>query len=156
MSPVKPTISILSPATGSVFVLPLPPRTALSEAHFAEEGSGEGELGGASVEGEDETDEEGGGEEVELVELIEEAQELVRVPVQIELKAESFEGWGASAAVHVWAGGQLVSIISGPLDQGEQSVHGPGHDHRSGVLHGLGSIKVCMNLFFLSYFQYHF
>ena len=99
MSPVKPTISILSPATGSVFVLPLPPRTALSEAHFAEEGSGEGELGGASVEGEDETDEEGGGEEVELVELIEEAQELVRVPVQIELKAESFEGWGGSAAL---------------------------------------------------------
>ena len=128
MSPVMPTLSILSPATGSVLPLPALP----TNAHFAEEGSGEGELGSASVE---------------------EEQELVRVPVEIELKAESFEGWGGSAAVHVWAGGQLVSIISGPLDQGEQSVHGPGHDHRSGVLHGLGSIKVCMNLFFLSYFQ---
>ena len=44
-----------------------------------------------------------------------------------------------------------MSIISGPVDPSEKSVHGPGQDRRTGVLHGLGSIKVCVNFFSLSY-----
>jgi hypothetical protein len=122
----RPSISILSPATGSV--LPAP-----AELHFAHEVEGGGQWGGGAVAGEGE---EGEGE------VAEEAMRLVMVSVEIELKAQWHEEWGSSAAVHVWAGGQLVSIIRGPLEPEETSARGSGQEDKVGVLHALGSIKV--------------
>jgi len=83
----------------------------------------------------------------QALEVSEETPRVVMVAVELELKAQCFEGWGASAAVHVWAGGERVSIIHGP----GAGVGGTTPNHHTGVdadsmLHVLGLVKVRLDI----------
>lgn len=133
VSATTPTLSILSPSFGAILPLPCTDNTD-------EWGVGDDDFQAEADEGR--AEEEWAGEKEK------EDARVVLVAVELELKAESFEGWGASARVRVCADGQIVSIISGPAPLVDTSADaldeqdGGGGGGGRGVLHVRSSITV--------------